>query len=168
MSTLINDRLIDAANLLAEIADEFLYACLLLMLGETDGYQTFCRELVARPGQPEDDYAAIVMAWVCAVGESDAVEPEQFSAKQFRRRSINGLARWPGVGGLFERTANVHLQSGDQRVVKWTDEMCCCAKQNHFCILISKTSPHFETFSRSKDPINVENSPKIPQCFSFS
>jgi tetratricopeptide (TPR) repeat protein len=77
MSTLTSDRAIDAANLLAAIADEFLYACLLLMLGETEGYQQFCRELVARPGQPEDDYAAVVMARVCAVGVSNAVEPER-------------------------------------------------------------------------------------------
>ena len=97
MSTLINDRATDAANLLAAIADEFLYACLLLMLGETHGYQQFCRELVARPGQPEDEYAAVVMARVCAVGESDAVEPEQ-------------LVEWAtaGVAGLRD-AARLHV-----------------------------------------------------------
>ena len=53
MSTacLTNDRAIDAANLLAAIADEFLYACLLLMLGETQAYRQFCQDLVVPKAQ---------------------------------------------------------------------------------------------------------------------
>src|SRR5436190_6796763 len=77
MSMLIADRDIDTANLLAAVADEFLYACLLLMLGETERYRRFCRKLVARPGQPEDNYAAIALARICAVGNSDAVAPDR-------------------------------------------------------------------------------------------
>ena len=90
MSTAFNDRAIDAANLLAAIADEFLYACLLLMLGETEGYQQFCRELVSRPGQPEDDYSAVLLARVCAVGASDAVDPE--CLVEWATKGVEGLA----------------------------------------------------------------------------
>jgi tetratricopeptide (TPR) repeat protein len=122
MSTVMNNRAIDAANLLAAIADEFLYACLLLMLGETDGYQTFCRELVARPSQPEDDYAAVVLARVCAVGASNAVEPERLvewataGAERFAdaaRLHVLGLAYYRA--GRYERAIEKLQQSNAGR-----------------------------------------------------
>jgi tetratricopeptide (TPR) repeat protein len=77
MNTAFNDRAIDAANFVAAIADEFLYACRLLLLGETNQYEQFCRELVARPGQPADDCGATALARVCVVGASNAVAPER-------------------------------------------------------------------------------------------
>jgi tetratricopeptide (TPR) repeat protein len=97
LPSIIDDRAIDAAHLVAAIADEFLYACLLLMLGETNEYEQFCRELVDRPGQPADDYGAVVLARVCAVGSSNAVAPAR-------------LVNWATAGvGRFADAARLHV-----------------------------------------------------------
>jgi tetratricopeptide (TPR) repeat protein len=118
MNTAFNDRAIDAANFVAAITDEFLYACRLLLLGETNQYEQFCRELVARPGQPADDDGAVVLARVCAVGGSNAVTPERLvnwataSVRRFAdaaRLHVLGLAYYRA--GRFQRAIETLQQS---------------------------------------------------------
>ena len=50
------------------------YACVLLVLGDVNGYQQYCKDLAARPGEPHDAVAAMQMARACAVGPVDAVD----------------------------------------------------------------------------------------------
>ena len=61
---------------LRPVGDEaFEYAGLLLILGDKQAYQRFCKKLVSRPGEPHNDAAAYIMARSCAMGPTDAVEP---------------------------------------------------------------------------------------------
>ncbi len=56
--------------------DSFEYACLLVWLGDNAAYEKFCRELAGRAGQPQDEFAAFIMARVCALGPCKAVDRE--------------------------------------------------------------------------------------------
>jgi tetratricopeptide (TPR) repeat protein len=122
MSTTFNDRAIDAANFVAAITDQYLYACRLLLLGETDEYEQFCRDLVARPGQPADDYGATVLARVCAVGASSAVAPERLvnwatigvnRGTNAARLHVLGLAYYRA--GRYQRAIETLQQSNADR-----------------------------------------------------
>ena len=55
-------------------AESWEYAYLLLLLDERQEYRQFCQELVDRPSEPLDAYAAGCMARICAAGPSDAVD----------------------------------------------------------------------------------------------
>ena len=57
--------------------DTFEYACLLDWLGDTKTYETFSRELSTRSGQPQNEYAAYIMARVCLLEPKSAIPPEQ-------------------------------------------------------------------------------------------
>ena len=57
--------------------DSFEYACLLVWLGDNEVYEKFCRELAGRAGQPQDEFAAFIMARVCTLGPCKAVDREK-------------------------------------------------------------------------------------------
>ena len=51
------------------------YAYLLLVLGDLPAYQNYCKELVSRTGEPEDEVSAFQMARACSAAPCDAVNP---------------------------------------------------------------------------------------------
>jgi eukaryotic-like serine/threonine-protein kinase len=56
--------------------DTFEFAGLLLLTGDKQAYERFCQEVIARPGEPRDHNAAIIMARLCALGPSEITEPQ--------------------------------------------------------------------------------------------
>ena len=57
--------------------DTFEYACLLNWLGDSKAYEQFSRELAARSGQPQNEYAAYIMARVCLLQGDTPIAPQQ-------------------------------------------------------------------------------------------
>jgi tetratricopeptide (TPR) repeat protein len=77
---LLASRWADAAMDYAKVIDarpvhnEFVeYGNLLLLLGDDLGYRRLCERLVAREGEPRDDYAAYITARTCAAGPRSGV-----------------------------------------------------------------------------------------------
>ncbi len=58
----------------------FEYAALLLLLGDSQGYQKFCRRLAGSVGDPASGEDAFIMARTTAIGPAEAVEPQQVVA----------------------------------------------------------------------------------------
>ena len=53
------------------------FAYLLLVLGDTDGYQKFCHSLVERAGDSKDVDESFQLARACGAGKCDAVDPSR-------------------------------------------------------------------------------------------
>lgn len=55
--------------------DAFVYACLLLLQGDTDGYHRFCQNMIQRVGETKDAWEAYVLARSCAMARESTVDP---------------------------------------------------------------------------------------------
>jgi tetratricopeptide (TPR) repeat protein/serine/threonine protein kinase len=55
--------------------DAFACACLLLIRGDSEGYNGCCQEMLRRAGQTDDPYEAYVLARTCAITRKSPVDP---------------------------------------------------------------------------------------------
>ena len=66
--------------------DAFGYACLLLIRGESEGYDRFCQGMIKRAGQTEDHFEAFILARTCAMARKTPVDPAR--AVQWGKQAV--------------------------------------------------------------------------------
>ncbi len=101
------------------------YACVLLLSGDTSGYQKLCDDIEARADTADDVKFVCDVARSCAVGPAEGIRPEKLMAWAQRRLDIDrkpqtlhamGLAKYRA--GQFEEAIEFLMESNDGG---WTD-----------------------------------------------
>jgi tetratricopeptide (TPR) repeat protein len=68
--------------------DAFAYACLLLIRGDREGYDKFCRAMIQRAGRTKDHFEAFVLARTCAMGRHSPADHAR--AVEWGKQAVTG------------------------------------------------------------------------------
>jgi serine/threonine protein kinase/Flp pilus assembly protein TadD/thioredoxin-related protein len=88
--------------------DAFEHACLRLLLGDTPGYQQFCRQLIARATPTKDPVQAYVLARTCSLASQGTS-----NAQQVIDWGKLALGRSPKAGVYLHTLGLAHYRAGE-------------------------------------------------------
>jgi serine/threonine-protein kinase len=101
--------------------DAFDYACVLLIRGDSEGYNSFCQGMIQRAADTKDPWESYVLARSCAMARKSPVDPTR--AVQWAKQAVSGnsSAWFVHVLGLAQYRAGQFdqaLQSFEESKVK--------------------------------------------------
>jgi tetratricopeptide (TPR) repeat protein len=88
--------------------DAFEHACLRLLLGDQEGYQQFCRQLIARATPTKDPVQAYVLARTCSLASGGTS-----NAQQVIDWGKLALGRSPKAGVYLHTLGLAHYRAGE-------------------------------------------------------
>jgi WD40 repeat protein len=101
----IDDRLLPTQG--AKDAEPVEHACLRLLVGDRQGYETYCKRLIAVAGPTADPTTAYVLARACALADPPPTDPARLVGW-----AGQGVKAWPGNGWHRCALGLAHLRAG--------------------------------------------------------